>query len=223
LGCDSLPGRPDPADRYQRPSEIKDFAVLYATNCSGCHGETGQHGPATPLSDPLYVALAEPDYLRQVIGAGVEHTPMPKFAISAGGTLTDEQIEILANGLRKYWSVAADEALAEQAPALVASSAGSRETQGQGDVARFERGLRVYEQFCADCHGVNGRGGERAGSIVHPAYLGLVSDQGLRTTVIVGRSDLGMPNWKKVGRRSLSAGEVVDVVAWMGLQRAAPR
>ena len=46
------------------------------------------------------------------------------------------------------------------------------------------------------------RAGRRAGSIVDPAYLALVSDQALRTTVIAGRPDLGMPDWRELHRRS---------------------
>ena len=35
-----------------------------------------------------------------------------------------------------------------------------------------------------------------SGSIVDPSYLALVSDQSLRSTIIAGRPDLGMPDWR---------------------------
>ncbi|HEY7318089.1 MAG TPA: hypothetical protein VIE89_10990, partial [Candidatus Binatia bacterium] len=51
-------------------------------------------------------------------------------------------------------------------------------------------------------------------------YLALVSDQGLRTTVIVGRSDLGMPDWRaNVSGQPMSPQEISDVVAWLASHR----
>lgn len=74
--------------------------------------------------------------------------------------------------------------------------------------------------FCADCHGAEGRGGDKAGSVVDPSYLGLVSDQGLRTSVIVGRKDLDMPDWRGyVTGRAMSDQEISDVVAWLVAER----
>ena len=52
------------------------------------------------------------------------------------------------------------------------------------------------------------------------SYLHLVSDQGLRTTVIAGRPDIGQPDWRSaVPGRALSGDEVTDVVAWLASQR----
>jgi mono/diheme cytochrome c family protein len=59
-----------------------------------------------------------------------------------------------------------------------------------------ELGLRVYAEACANCHGADGIGGAKGGSIVDAAYLALVSDQALRTAVIADRTDLGMPDWR---------------------------
>jgi mono/diheme cytochrome c family protein len=52
LGCERLPGRPDEAERYRRPAEVRDFETLYAEQCSGCHGADGRLGPTRPLADP---------------------------------------------------------------------------------------------------------------------------------------------------------------------------
>jgi len=209
-GCDSLPGRPDPADRYQRPDEVTDFTTLFATNCSGCHGAEGRRGPATPLGDPHYAALAQPAYLERIIGDGVGGTPMPPFAQARGGNLTEEQVSVLAQGIRAWGADVAGST--PTPPPLVAASP----DQNPGSPARGEV---AYAAFCADCHGPGGAGGEKAGSLVDPAYLGLVSDQALRTAVIVGREDLGMPGWQADQGRGISAGEISDVVAWLGSQR----
>ena len=41
-GClDNAPGKPDPAKRPIRPSEVTDFAALFSRNCAGRHGAGG--------------------------------------------------------------------------------------------------------------------------------------------------------------------------------------
>ena len=88
-----------------------------------------------------------------------------------------------------------------------------------GDAAR---GAAVYAASCAACHGASGEGGPKAGSIVDGSYLGLVSDQGLRTTVIAGRPDIGHPDWRGDGTGAPLTGEQVsDVVAWLASMRPA--
>ena len=218
FACGDLPGRPDPNDRYQRPQDVEDFAALYAVNCSGCHGSQGRLGRATPLGDPLYAALAKVDYLAQVIAQGVQGTPMPAFAREKGGTLTNRQVDILAAGLADGKLGGATPEEFPGAPALVAPSPVA------GTEGRLHRGAEAYALFCARCHGPGGAGGSEAGSIVDAAYLGLVSDQALRTAVIVGRKDLGMPDWRDAEQlstpvRPMSAAEVRDVVAWIASHR----
>ena len=220
LACSDLPGRPDPANRYQRPQDVEDFAKLYADNCSGCHGGAGRLGPATPLGDPLYASLASPGYLARIIASGVRGTPMPAFAIERGGTLTDRQVEIIATGLAEGSLGAPRPGNFPDAPPLVDPSP----PLSVRDPAQFARGARAYAVFCARCHGPGGEGGSEAGSIIDAAYLGLVSDQALRTAVIVGRKDLGMPDWRDAEQlstpyRPMSGAEVRDVVAWVASHR----
>ena len=62
--------------------------------------------------------------------------------------------------------------------------------------------------------------GARASSIVDGSYLALVSDQGLRTTVIAGRPELGAPDWRgNVPGRTMTSQDISDVVAWLSAQR----
>ena len=58
------------------------------------------------------------------------------------------------------------------------------------------------------------------GSVVDPSYLALVSDQNLRTIVIMGRPALHAPDWRndRAGH-PMSDEEVSDVVAWMAAHR----
>jgi len=204
--CDSLPGKPTEADRYVHPNQVLDFDSLYALNCSGCHGAQGRLGAARALNDPLYLAIVPPVELQRIIEKGVKGTSMPAFAQSAGGSLTGEQVDALVAGLKQTWGGSVSGAL----PAY-------RDPAHRGHP---DRGRIAFRTFCGDCHGTDGRGGEKAGSVVDPSYLGLVSDQGLRTSVIVGRPDLDMPSWREyVAGRPMTAREIADVVAWLVAQR----
>ena len=203
VGCDRLPGRPRAESRPLRPSQVMDFATLYAQNCAGCHGRPGEPGAAVALADPVYLAFADDATLRGFTAQGGPSTAMPAFARSAGGSLTDEQIEVLVTGLRARF--ARPDALRGATPPPYSTAPGAA-----------ARGALVYAARCAECHGPTGAGGKRGGSIVDGSYLGLVSDQGLRTTVVVGRPALGMPDWRgESGDRPLSADEVSDVVGWL--------
>lgn len=205
--CDSLPGKPQADERYVRPDAVTDFATLYGQNCSGCHGADGRLGPARPLNDPLYLALASDQDLQRVIGQGVAGTSMPAFAISEGGTLTDAQIADLVRQMRERWARPQDVAGVDLPPYAAAA----------GDATS---GAATFAAYCASCHGSDGTGGTAKGSIVDGSYLALVSDQALRSTVIAGRTDLGMPDFRgTAGKTPMSATQVADVVAWLAARR----
>ena len=212
-GCDGLPGRPRPDARELAPTEIMAFAPLYARNCAGCHGQTGRLGAARPLNDPVYLAMVPTERMRQLIATGIPGTAQPAFALSAGGPLTDQQIDVLVQGIKDRWQrpdVVAD----YQVPTYAANPASS------GNAASIDRGRAVFAAACAGCHGQDGRGGPKGGAVADPSYLALVSDQHLRTTVIAGRSDLGMPDWRLDGAAApLTPQQISDVVAWLVAQR----
>ena len=208
-GCDTVPGRPRLAAVEPMPGEVMAFDTLYARNCAGCHGQNGRQGAARPLNDPVYLAVVPPERLREVIARGVAGTAQPPFALSAGGPLTDAQIDVLVRGITDRWQ--RPSAIDGQRPPAYA---GSREP---GDA---DRGRRVFAATCARCHGDDGRKGPKGGGVTDPSYLALVSDQHLRTTVIAGRSDLGMPDWRGDGSApALTPQQVSDVVAWLVAQR----
>ena len=148
---------------------------------------------------------------------------MPPFSEQAGGMLTDRQIALLISGMRASWSK--PEAFkGVEIPAYSASETVT-DKASDGSIVKASTsgdapsGARAYQTYCARCHGSNGAGGS-AGSIVDPNFLNLVSDQGLRTTVVVGRSDLGKPDWRSnVAGHPMSPQEIDAVVAWLASQR----
>jgi mono/diheme cytochrome c family protein len=216
-GCDPLPGKPTPEDRWKASTEVTDFSQLYALNCSGCHGADGRLGAARPLNDPLYLALVSNETLRQMIAQGVPDTAAPAFAQPVGGSLTDKQIDILIEGMRSRWG--ATESFKNEALAPYSLRDANTASSGPGDQ---QRGAAAYQKYCAQCHGKDGSGGPKGGSVINQAYLALVSDQALRTAVIVGRADLGMPDWRaNISGPPMTAQEISDVVAWLVSHRRA--
>lgn len=207
-GCANAPGKQAAADTPIVPNEISDFNVLYGENCAGCHGANGRGGAAIPLGDPVYLAIADDTILRRVAANGIPGTSMPAFAQSAGGMLTEKQIDLIVRGIRERWS---------QPNALAGANPPPYSATAPGDSAR---GSQVYATFCSSCHGVGGKGGPKASSIVDASFLALLNDQQLRTIVIVGRPDLGAPDWRNnVPRSPMSAQDISDVVEWLASQR----
>ena len=191
-----------------RPDNILDFNYLYARNCGGCHGSNGRGGPAIGLGDPVYLAIADDATIRRVTEDGVPGIAMPAFAKHSGGMLTDDQISVIVSGIRSRWS---------KPNILRNASAPPYAAVSPGDSTR---GAAVYVTYCSSCHGTDGRGAKRASSIVDGSFLGLVSDQYLRTVVIVGRPELGAPDWRSdLPGRPMSDQDVSDVVAWLAAQR----
>ena len=101
---------------------------------------------------------------------------MPAFARARGGPLTDAQVQVLAEGIKKRWGPAAS----GEAPPPYLSPAGTK----SGNV---DEGASVFARACAGCHGRQGQGGEHGerpvGAINDPAFLALISDQALRRIV----------------------------------------
>ena len=202
-GC--KPGYSAAPPEVLRPQKVLNFETLYQQNCAGCHGAQGKNGAAVALASDVYLAIADDATIRRITAEGVPGTAMPAFAQSHGGMLTDEQIDALVKGLRarvvQYKDLAP--------PSYVALSPGDA-----------KRGSEVYNAYCLSCHGAAGRGGSRSGSIVDGSYLALVSDRYLRTIVIVGRPELGAPDWREnVPGQPMSEQDVSDVVAWLSAQR----
>jgi cytochrome c oxidase cbb3-type subunit 3 len=206
--CSSFPGVHRPESAVVIPSDVVDFNALYGQNCAGCHGVDGKGGAAFALANPVFLAIADDTVIRRIASNGVPGTPMPAFAQSAGGTLTEKQVDALVSGTRSWEK---PNARGNQKPPPYTASI-------PGDP---QRGADVYRTYCSSCHGVEGRWGSKASSIVNGSYLALVSDQQLRTIVIAGRPELGAPDWRgDVEGRPMSAQDISDVVAWLSSQRS---
>ncbi|MGA2437326.1 MAG: c-type cytochrome [Acidobacteriaceae bacterium] len=240
-GCNSAPGKPGPA--VARPEQLLDFPTLYAQNCAACHGVNGRNGAAISLANPVYLAVAGVSNIQHITAIGVPGTAMPPFARSAGGMLTDRQIAVLAQGMISTWG---------NPSALKGCAYPAYESSGPGDVAH---GKQAFADYCAQCHGADGTGGispsrqpagslippalraapVRTGSLVDPAYLALISDQGLRSFILAGQTEQDAHDWRAyvcaptsttfVDRQLTNLSdfnrEITDIVAWLAAHRIA--
>src|SRR5262245_56179423 len=177
-GCGVPHGQPAKDSEVLAPSEVLEFATLYAENCAGCHGSEGRGGASIALANPFYLAVADDAVIRKVISNGIPGTAMPAFAASAGGMLTDAQIALITKEIRSRWS---------KPGILDGANAPPYVAKASGDI---HRGEAAYKTYCESCHGPGGVGGGKGSAITDDSFLALVSDQGLRTIIITGRPEL---------------------------------
>jgi mono/diheme cytochrome c family protein len=201
------------------PDQILSFEPLFSTNCSGCHGASGNLGPAPPLNDATFLAIVTDLELLHVISDGRAGTPMPAFAQKSGGQLTDAQVQAIVEGMRANWKPA------DSSDGPLPNYALTKAANAESMSASRQRGVEVYARACAHCHGERGEGGGHGGPLNDPAFLALISDQALRRIVITGRPDLGMPTFaENDGRESsfqpLTSTEIDDLVALLADWRA---
>ncbi|HEX4073880.1 MAG TPA: c-type cytochrome [Candidatus Acidoferrales bacterium] len=186
-----------------RPEDVVDFWTLYNQNCSACHGGNGQNGPALDLANPLYQAVAADASLKKWITNGMPGTEMPAFGESAGGFLSEKQVDALVAGMRANWGKGG--AIGATPPPYGANLRGDEKS-----------GEQVYKEACISCHQKSGQ------RVSNASYLALVSDQSLRTITIAGRPDVGQPDWEHDRPdRPLTNEDVTNVVAYLASLRSA--
>ena len=205
-GCESSSYVPKPVSEEMQPQDITDFQTLFEQNCVGCHGVNGKNGASEMLNYPLYLALVPKDELIKTITYGRNGTVMPPFDVGQGGRLTSKQIGILVNGIEQNWGKPVDFHGLTPPPYYQPADA-------KIDLAD---GKKVFTTVCGMCHGEHGV----IGPLATPAYLSLATDQYIRTAVLAGKPERGMPNWQtlKFGH-PLSDGEITDVVGYLSSLR----
>jgi cytochrome c oxidase cbb3-type subunit 3 len=201
VSCDP-PGKP--GQEEVAAADVSDFKILFAQNCSGCHGDNGQKGPGRILNDAVYVTLVPRDALKQVLTYGREGTAMPAWAQSQGGPLTDKQVDVLVDGI-KNWTKLMTAPPGAELPSYAETAAGDP-----------VNGKHLFVRGCYACHGP----GARVGLVTDPSYLTLSTNQNLRTSIIVGRMDLGMPNYRVLNAgHPLNDQDVSDLVSYLASLR----
>jgi cytochrome c oxidase cbb3-type subunit III len=208
LACSTPNGQPLKGSEPVAPNQVVDFGTLYAQNCAACHGAEGRGGASIALANPVYLAIVDEKAVHNVVANGVRGTSMPAFGQSAGGLLTDEQINVITSGIVSRWG---------RKGILDGTNPPPYSAKTTGDAARGEIAFGIY---CASCHGSEGHGSSKGSAISNDSFLALVTDQGLRTLVITGRPELGAPDWRdNVPGKPMTDQEITDVVAWLASRR----
>lgn len=189
---------------HAEPSELAERGrALYAQHCAVCHGAEGQgrvRGNATALNNPDFLAWASDAFLQATIARGRRGTEMRGWAREAGGPLDADDIRALVAFLRSWQQDVPKPPM----PPL-----------GRGDA---DRGRRLYEMACANCHGWDGRGELGMGpALNNPDFLAAADDTFLWATIAYGRRETPMfPSLRGLGGvRQLSAREIDDLVAYL--------
>ena len=205
--CDP-PGKPGVQE--DQAAVPMDFKILYAQNCSGCHGADGRQGPGRILNDPLYLAVSSKENIRHILTYGRPGTLMPAWAQSQGGQLTDAQISVLVDGMEQNWGKPFD----TKGSALPSYD-------GAGFTGDADRGRKLFGRNCYACHAKGGV----AGALIEPSYLALSSNQNLRTSIIVGRPDfpgIQMPDYRSLNSgHALADQDIADLVTFLSSKRPA--
>ncbi|RPG16470.1 MAG: hypothetical protein CBB69_008565 [Phycisphaera sp. TMED9] len=226
VGCDRLPGKPPP-----NPAPVISVATtagfegMWAERCSGCHGADGQMGAGFPMRNAEYLKAVPDAAMFSIIRDGVPSSRMPGFGGDAIGGVSDETIRDFIKGMHVTW--------AESDPSNDSRGIAWRPTGAAGDL---DRGATIFAAKCAACHPAEQVAPTQkgmaidelvAGSVTDPFYLRLVSDQHLRSNIVFGRKDLGMPGAAGPFRgpdggevtTPLEAADVADLVAFLASKR----
>jgi cytochrome c oxidase cbb3-type subunit 3 len=190
---------PHPSNKS--PVKANEFSSLYGQNCAGCHGADGKNGPARPLHDPVFVAYMPADHIKLVIENGRTGTPMPPFGRAQGGPLDEGQVDAIVKGIESWGKPIG------AIPSYTAATTGDP-----------HNGAKLFAQNCFMCHAK----GAAVGPVTDTAYLTLVSDQSIRSSIVTGRPDLGMPDWRHLHMgKALSDQEITDLASYLASLRPA--
>ena len=158
VGCGQLPGHPKPGPLVPHPIQCWTFYAL-RPELLRLPWRPGNERTFYPLANPAYQALVDEQILRQTIANGEPGTHMPPFAISAGGMLTDQQVDALVSGMRAAWF---------KAGTLEGANPPAYKAARPADAVH---GQQVYTTYCASCHGAAGAPGKKQSGLDYPAGL----------------------------------------------------
>jgi mono/diheme cytochrome c family protein len=143
---------------------------LYAENCAVCHGAAGEGiGDNPPLNSEAVKRMSEND-LARVIARGRDNTLMAAWAVDEGGVFSNPQIgdfvTLIQQGNWDYVEMRVTELglIPPQVIEMDVSDELLANVVKLPDGEVLSRGLVVYAENCAACHGANG-----SGTVIAPA------------------------------------------------------
>lgn len=155
--------RPDPDETGRLPVGTNpDLGEqTFQAKCSTCHGTNGAGALGPKLNDPIFLSVADNDFIYDTIIHGRQNTPMPGWSDLSRAELSG--ILAMFDRWRDENGVSVRE-LPDIAP---------------GDP---DKGLPVFSSQCASCHGDVGQGGS-AVSLHNKSFLEIASDDYLAASI----------------------------------------
>jgi len=191
------PARIQADEEMDRLAAQEAGQVLFAENCTSCHGDNGEGDIGPALNAKEFLAMTPDESLFSLTRTGVPGTLMPAWGQLFGGPFTDEQVAQLVAFIRSWEPTAPEITPVVEAPDPT-------------------RGAAIYQRTCFVCHGENGEGTDHAPALNDPARLQKLDDAWYRSTIANGRPAKGMPTWGTV----LSPMQINDLVALIASWRA---
>ncbi len=182
---------------------------VFRGSCAGCHGVNGEGASGPQLNNPTFLASVSDGFLAATIVLGRTGTPMRSMIHGQDGIgqIAPEQVQDVIGYLR-LWDVPS-------------TWRDSRPVAEMSDRAIISGG-RNFAQFCAGCHGPNGKGVEDGVNYFAPAlnnqnFLNAASDGFLLATIARGRSNTPMRPFGQGagGIASLDVGAMSDIVSFI--------
>ena len=179
-----------------------DGKALFAEHCAACHGLDGMGGVGTPLALKSFLDTVSDDYLTKTIRNGRPGRIMPPFQ-----NLSNSEVKAIAAHVRSWSDQPAPE---ETYPSI------------KGDP---KKGSHLFAEHCAECHGLEGEGGEGTGvtfsrprdlPIIPPAlnnsgFLASASNQMIRDSIRNGRKGTPM----KAYQGKLTGQQIDDITIFI--------
>lgn len=152
--------------------------TVYAESCVACHGPDGAGTALAPaLNDPV-VRQKSSDEIQRTIQLGVPGTLMAGWEKS----LSLEQIQAVAALITRWEEIPVGAIPAPDEPVPVTEES-------------LALGSELYATTCANCHGPEGQGSQRAPSLNVKSFLADTNDQAMQQIITLGVPGTSMPAW----------------------------
>jgi mono/diheme cytochrome c family protein len=152
--------------------------TLYAAQCVACHGADGLGTSLAPALNDPDVRRRSLEELERIIRLGVSGTLMAGWE----KTLENEQISALLELMMRWEEIPSGAIPSPEQPVLVTEES-------------LALGSELYATSCANCHGPEGQGSQRAPSLNVRAYLAETPDPALQQIITLGVPQTAMPAW----------------------------
>ena len=186
------------------PTEVGQ--QLFAQNCAGCHGASGEGGPnparpgdiIAPIGTAEFLKTRDDFTLKSIISQGQPNAGMSPFGSSFGGSLDDDQIDAIVAFLRSWESNPPVELPLEVANVQLSITA-----------------PEIYKNICSKCHGEDGTGGSGP-SLADSQFQSDRTDQAIHDAIKLGHPNSSMIGWGDL----LSEQQIQELVAYIrGLKK----